>query len=280
MTALAIPVPDVLAPGGGTAVSLERALRPAPLGLLVAGMATDVVVKIASEFVEWEEAFRLVAATYRSRGYEKPDARGLRFTPYHALPDTVTLVAKEDARVLATLSMVCDNTFLGLPSDQIYGGELDELRRQGRRLVEISSLADVGLRQRDFVATFVALVRLLAHIYLSQEADAMVITCTPRHGNFYRRVMGFVPLGPCRPYPWVQNTVAQAYLLDVDLLATNAPRMFQDIFGEPVPAAALDVPEMPTHLVRYFGTHSSQTDGRTIQDILEHVRRHGSPRRW
>src|SRR5207244_27439 len=80
----------------------------------------------------------------------------------------------------------------------------------------------------------------------------------PRHRSFYRKLWGFVPLGPWRAYPQVQNHPAEAYLLDVPLLKANAPEMFRQIFGEWLPRDMLKAPRMPTALVHYFSSHSSQ----------------------
>src|SRR6266851_6392264 len=83
----------------------------------VPGIARNVEVKIASERNEWEQAFALLAETYKARGYEAADSNALRFTPFHALPDTVTFVAKYQGNVIATLSLVLDNNLLGLPME-------------------------------------------------------------------------------------------------------------------------------------------------------------------
>jgi len=92
--------------------------------------------------------------------------------------------------------------------------------------------------------------------------------------------MGFVPLGPWRPYPSVQNHPAEAYLLDVPLLQDNAPRMYQQIFGEWLPQPVLAPRRMLIELVHYFGSHSSQADAQSIIRIVACTQQFGSPRRW
>ena len=67
----------------------------------------------------------------------------------------------------------------------------------------------------------VALMRVMTQYALRQNADTLVISVNPRHSAFYRKMMGFVPLGPWRAYPAVQNHPAEAYLLNVDLLQQN-----------------------------------------------------------
>src|SRR5689334_1568882 len=79
-----------------------------PRWVVIAGVGRQIRVKIASEREELEQAFRLLADRYKARGYESSDAGEFRFTPYHALRGTVTLVAKDGDRVVATLSLVPD----------------------------------------------------------------------------------------------------------------------------------------------------------------------------
>src|SRR5262245_3724093 len=111
----------------------------------VSGLTRNVCVQIAACRDDWEQAFHLVAGNYQERGYEASEACDFRFTSYHALPDNVVLVAKERGRVIATLSLSMDNKLLGLPMENIYGAEVRELRRAGRRLCEVGSLADTSL---------------------------------------------------------------------------------------------------------------------------------------
>jgi hypothetical protein len=257
-----------------------RELDRGPCSIPVPGIARDVQVRLASELADWEEAYQLVASSYRACGYEPPSSSGLRFTPYHVLPDTVTLVAKHARRVVATLALVPDNILLGLPMESIYGAEIRQLRQEGRRLVEATSLADTDLGLREFIQVFVTLIKLAMQYHVSQQGDTWVITVNPRHRNFYRKVLGFVPLGPCRAYPTVQDHPAEAYYLDLNIMRASVPRMYQEIFGEPLPASVLSPVTMPLPLVRYFGRHSSQTDSRAIEDILQFIDRFGSPRRW
>jgi hypothetical protein len=254
--------------------------EPAPRGLRVPGVARDIRVNVAAERAEWEKAYRLVARNYRSRGYEPADARGLRFTAFHALPDTTTFVAAHEGHVVATLSLVPDNTLLGLPMESIYGEEIRRLRQEGRRLAEVTSLADDGLGLREFLKVFVALVKLMAQYHLSRGGDAWVITVNPRHRNFYTKVLGFVPLGPCRSYSSVRDAPAEAYLLDVPAMKANAPEMYEEVFGEALPDEALVAPGLPPHLARHFAGNSTQTEPREVRGVLDFVGRFGSPRRW
>lgn len=251
-----------------------------PQPLLVSGIVRDVEVEIASTRAAWEGAFRLVEENYEAHGYELPGAGTYRFTPYHALPTTAVLVAREHGRVLATLSVIMDNTLLGLPTESIYANEVDELRRSGRRLCEVGNLADRQLSHREFLPVFVALTRLAWQFSLRQGADTALITSTPRHGFFYRKVMGFVPLGPCRPYPYVQGTLAQAYWLSVQNMKAAVPDVHRQLLGSPLPADVLRPRRVPAELALHLAGRSSRAGRESVERILNAVDRTGSPRRW
>jgi hypothetical protein len=251
-----------------------------PQGIPVSGIKRNIQVKIASEQQEWEQAYQLLAANYQARGYEAPSSKLVRFTPFHALPDTATFVAKHESQVVATLSVVVDNTLLGLPSESIYASEIAALRHQGRHLSEATSLADRDLTMREFVLVFITLIRLAMQYGVRQGSETWLITVNPRHRQFYCKAMGFVPLGPCRACPLVQDHPAEAYMLDDALMRQGAPKMHEQIFGERLPAAVLNPAPMAKELIRSFACQSTQTDRQSIDQILRFIDQLGNPRRW
>ena len=264
--------------GTQLAYQLTRSLA-FPASVPVAGLRRAVEVKIASTRQEWEEAFQLVADNYQARGYEAGDC-DCRFTSYHALPESVVLVAKTEGQVVATFSLVPDNTLLGLPLEGLYRDEIQELRRHGRHIFETTCLADRDLGLREFVQVFQALIGLAWQYGVARGGDTNVITINPRHRSFYTKALGYVPLGPWQSYPAVQGHPAEAYFLDPRLMRAKAPEAHARIFGEPLPPEALRAPRMPAALVRHFARNSSQTDPRLVEEILRYVETCGSPRRW
>jgi hypothetical protein len=282
-----MPSPEEVEPGSRPDRSDPCEKRPetgreegVPLSLPVPGLPHDFQVKIASERAEWEEAFELVAANYRARGYLPADAQGLHFTPYHALPDTMTVVARRRGLVIATLSCVTDNCLLGVPLAKLFPEEIRSLRQSGRRLAEATCLADTDLGSREFMAVFRLLIRVSLQWHVRQGGDTAVIAVHPNHRNFYARMFGFAPLGPCRPYATVQGAPAEAFWLDWELMQANAPRAFEEMFREPLPAAALQPSPMPRSLIEEFDRRSHQRFGHLLPGIFDHVDRFGSPRLW
>jgi hypothetical protein len=263
--------------------TLDLCLQPhpcSPKSVGVTGISKDIVVKIASERDEWEQAFELVASNYRARGYEPASMKRLRLTPYHALPDTTTFVAMQEGRVVTTFSLVADNTLLGLPMESIYGPEIQACREKGLRMAEVTSLADAGLSVREFLQVFTALIRLMKQYHIERGGDTWVIAVNPRHRNFYCKVLGYQPLGPCKAYAAVSDAPAEAYWVDRDVMRDQAPKMHGDIFERALPPGALMGRPTPPEVLRHLAADSTQTDPQQIQDILDYVAHYGSPRRW
>lgn len=255
-------------------------IRRIPQSFPVPGISRPIEVKIASSADEWEQAFALAAASYQERGYETPGVGRLRFTPYHALPDTVTLIAKHGAKVVATFSIVLDNVLLGLPMESAYPQEIAALRNQGRRMFEATTLADDELNVREFIQVFINLIKLSMQYHTYQGGDTYVIAVNPRHRKFYTKIMGFVPLGPLRSYAVVQDAPAEAFLLNNELHKANAPDTYAQTLGEQLPPEVLFAPKMPRELIRQFSRQSSLCDIEQIDKILAVTDEHGRIRRW
>jgi hypothetical protein len=234
----------------------------------VPGLTRDIRVKIASERSEFEQAYELLATNYRARGYEAASDKPYRFTPFHALPGTVTVVALDHERVVATLTLVPDSDVLGLPMESIYGPEVAELRAARLRPAEVISLADTDLSIREFLQVFKALIKLVVQFDARRGGDCWIITVNPRHSNFYKKAIGFVPMGSKRSYPSVQNHPAEAHLLTSAIWAANAPQTYQEVFGEDLPEAVLNAHHWSEEHVRYFGARSTQLDEQALEALL------------
>jgi hypothetical protein len=231
----------------------------------------DIRVKFATKREEFEEAFELLAANDQARGYEAPSDKPYPFTPYHALPGTVTLVAEHDGRIVATLSLVPDTAILGLPMESIYGEEIAQLRGEGRRMAEAISLADSNLTIREFVQAFKSLIKLAMQYHKRCGGDTLVIVANPLHRGFYQKVLGFESLGPQRYYPSVQDHPAEAYLLDIELMKANFLEVYQEVFEEDLPEAVLTANRWSEAQVRRFGKRSTQVDEQTLENLLEAI---------
>ena len=100
--------------------------------------------------------------------------------------------------------------------DVIYGPELQELRKRGRRLTEVTMLADRRLEVQRTLPMLLTLMKLVFdYATLVVKADDLCIAINPRHEEFYKRFLLFTKLGELRTYPSVRNNPALALRLEV-----------------------------------------------------------------
>jgi hypothetical protein len=235
---------------------------------------------MASEQREWEQAFELVAANYRTSGLVRPGANGLYFTPSHTLPETIVLVAHDEQHLVATFTCVLDNWPLGVPLAELFPEEIDRLRQSGRRVGEVTSHAarDLGLRER--LAVLRTMMKLGMQWHARGGGDTITIIIPPRHRAYYTQVLGFLPLGPCRPCPHAQGAPGEAFWVDWEQLKAGKPDVYQEVFGAPLPDEALMAPPMPRDLVRELDRRAISPSGPLLDSIFAFVDRFGGTRRW
>jgi hypothetical protein len=160
-------------------------------------------------------AERLVHRMYVQRGYASGRPSEQEQAPRALGSNTLTLLAEDaSGREAGTVSLVFDGPE-GLPSDEIYRSELDDLRAKGRRLVEVTRLAihDRHAKSKGLLVQLFNFISIYAR-RLRHDTD-FVVSVNPRHTAFYRRLLAFKVAGPERPCPRVQN--APAVLLSLDL---------------------------------------------------------------
>jgi hypothetical protein len=121
----------------------------------------------------------------------------------HELGDT--FIVRSGRHMIGTLSLVVDGPD-GLPSDGIFRTELSRLRAAGARLCELTRFAidTQAPSARIFNDLFGEIHR---HGIKTYDCTDLVIQADPRHGCFYRRRLGFKPLGPVVNNPYYDLTV-------------------------------------------------------------------------
>lgn len=184
-----------------------------------------LVIQWAETLEDRRAAFSLVHDEYLRLGYlSGPTPSGMIYRLHHVLPTSSTLLLKDRDTVVGTLTHVLDTDLYGLPMEKIYADELNALRRQGRRLAELSALA--VRRNYCLQSLFMLLVRAAYGYALERRVTDFCIMVNPRHASFYRTLFLFEDLGPERPYPLVN---APAVALRADL--TTFPKRLHELLG-------------------------------------------------
>ncbi|MGA2735734.1 MAG: hypothetical protein ABSG35_24460, partial [Syntrophobacteraceae bacterium] len=176
---------------------------------------------------EYKQAFSLVHDTYLRMGYlSTPKPHGMLFGIHTLLPQTVIFVAKTYLTVISTLTEIFDTEQFGLPMDELYQKELDGLRSEGRKIVEISAL--VTPANFRWMNLFMYINKLMFHYSLDHGVNDLCIAVNPRHVSFYKNILLFEDLGPKRYYPKV-NAPAVALRLNMDCISEKSKSAYDGL---------------------------------------------------
>ena len=181
---------------------------------------------IASTQQELEGCFALLHDAYVASGFMKPDASGLRVTPYHALPTTTTLFAKFDDQIVGTLSIIREGVF-GFPMQSAF--DLTAVRARPGRIAEISALA-VHAGFRDASGTILFPLMKFMYEYCTAYFDTrhLVIAVNPKHIEMYESLLLFQRLHAevVDNYQFANGAPAVGASLDL----STAPALFEESY--------------------------------------------------
>jgi len=182
-------------------------------------------LKVVENMNELEESFKLVYESYVKIGYCEPNAHKMRATKYHALSTTSTLIAKDNGKVVATLTLVRDNRF-GLPLESVFS--VKDLRKFGRRVAEVTSLVIDQNYRREAGGLLLFPMMKLMYEYSTDYfgVSYLVIAVHPRDVDFYRALLLFDVVTGCENKDYYG---APATVLSLDL--EKARIQYREIFG-------------------------------------------------
>ncbi|WP_150112193.1 N-acyl amino acid synthase FeeM domain-containing protein [Desulfonatronovibrio hydrogenovorans] len=210
-------------------------------------------VKFAETREELEKAFSLVYQIYLQKKFiTEPKPHQMLYSIYSLLPDTVHIIAKSYLSVISNLTQIFDTPEFGLPMDVIYRPELDELRNQGRKIVELSALATP--REHRWKNIFHYLVQVMYWYSIYKGVDDVCIAVNPRHVRYYKNLFPFKELGPVRHYPRV-DAPAVALRAKVAESKDVMIKICQDL-------------EFDTPLYSYFHDVARQSPGEKVARVL------------
>jgi hypothetical protein len=211
------------------------------------------IIRVANRFELRQKAYEYIYKIYSNKGFTKNgDGKDLWLSIYDALPETTTLVA-EDSRghIRGTLTVVFD-TPIGLPSDEIYKEEIDELRNEGHRISEIVSfgIGEPSKGSVKFLAGLVYSAYLLA--WQIKKSTDFVISVHPRYETTYSKKLLFKRIGPVRRYAKVNG--APAILLNLPLSLPSRLKGKKPIF--------------PLSMLNYSEQQEEELSGKIKQMLL------------
>ncbi len=194
-----------------------------------------IIYRVARSRREIEKAFSLVYKEYASRGYiPKHYKSNLRISLYNAVPSTITFVAVEGKKVVATVTLIPDSP-LGIPMDKIYKDEVDGLRKRGFKVAEVSQLSiDSKLFPKSWfsmfnfgklIFVFKLFKAVLDYALYVAKLDELCIAVNPAHQYLYKFLF-FEDLGKLKYYGSVNKApaIAKHLNINIDMLGSKVKR--------------------------------------------------------
>jgi len=198
-------------------------LMPENHTVTIKSLVEGVEYRVARSREELENAFHLVYQEYFKQGYINDDPAKMRFLLHNALPEATTFVALIDGVVTATATVIPDSP-LGLPMDELYHQELDDLRQGEKSLCEVSMLANSSdlfseevpmlLNAKKMFLIFFLFKHIFDYVRTRLNGDYICIMVNPKHANAYDSLL-FRELGGVKPYNKVNGAPAVAKCLEV-----------------------------------------------------------------
>jgi len=164
---------------------------------LFTALPKGVTIERATGLEDLRDAYHLVHEIFVDEGYIRPFPGELRMRAFEALPDTATLVAKADGKIVGVQSLIPDAEYVGIPSDRAFRGEIDALRSEGRRVCEAANEAVAAEYRRSAIPT--ELMRCCFAHAVSTGCTDVVTAVSPGHAKFYA-LMGFETISPVRSF--------------------------------------------------------------------------------
>jgi len=188
----------------------------------------NCTVRVANQLELRQKAYKLIYNLYLKSGLTKKTSSELWLSIFDALPETTTLIAEdENGQIAGALTVIFDSP-IGLPADEIYKTEIDELRHANRQVCEIVSFS---INREAISAT-----KILAGLFYCSWLFALriknytdfIITVHPHHKKLYCRRILFNEIGPEKNYAKVNG--APAVLLNLSLKLPSILKHKQRIF--------------------------------------------------
>ena len=186
--------------------------------------------KVASSLSEVLDAWCVVYKQYLAASLIGPNEFSIFTFPEYLSNSTAVILGSKMNHTVCTISAVLDSK-KGLPLDSYYRPELNELRKQNKKLIEIGLLADV--RETNCFNNIVDLMAGIARFGVYSNHHDYVIGVHPRRTNFFKQTFGFETYGEVKDYSKLRTApVVLMYACGKDL-ETVSLKVNSEIYADP-----------------------------------------------
>lgn len=162
---------------------------------------TDVAplsVVLTDRIGEIDEALALVHDGFLESGYIEPSPSGRRVMPHYLTPGIAFALANQRGRTIGVVTSVPDGPY-GLPSEEVFHREFDEVRTMGGPVIEVGSLVvhrDHRAQTRSIL--LMLLMAILQRSVITTPDEVGTCTVLPEQGRFYSAALGMKVVGEVR----------------------------------------------------------------------------------
>lgn len=195
---------------------------------------------VASTLNEVISAWSLVHDAYSRIGLIDVNKYNLHTITQAVSPETSVIMGYMNGSPVSTLSIIHDGA-QQIPLQHIYPHELDALRNDGRKLLEVGLLAD---RREHISRAMVAIFEMMRFVFWRSYLTHtdIIIGVHPHHAGFYINSFGFEPIGLESTHPTVKNHPVLPMRLDIHtaLAGEVVPKRLTQYLNNPLPDDVFD----------------------------------------
>ncbi|WP_428387130.1 N-acyl amino acid synthase FeeM domain-containing protein [Mucisphaera sp.] len=193
---------------------LEKATGNAQIEELEASMSVSGLnFDIAETIDDVIESWSLVYQCYRRAGLIEANPEEIHSVRQAVNEQTLVVLGRIRETAVSTMSVYIDGP-QGLPLDTVYRDKLNQLRDEGRTLVELGLFADRREHLFRSIDAILELMRHCCHYAVNNEAVDAVVGVNPRHVAFYTRLLGFEVIAEEKSYETVNGFPVMLLHLD------------------------------------------------------------------
>jgi len=154
-------------------------------------------LKVAATFSEIIEGWRLVYQQYLKSTLIGPNPFSIFTYPEYIGRNSAVILGRVGNKSVCSVSAVLDSSHL-LPLDKCFHDELDGLRNENRKLIEIGLLANKSEKASPFY--IMELLSSIARFGVYSNFHDYVIGVHPRRAMFFKQFFGFNQVGKSKKY--------------------------------------------------------------------------------
>jgi hypothetical protein len=154
-------------------------------------------LKVATTFSEILQGWRLVYHQYLKSALIDANPFSVFTYPEYISRNMAVILGKEGDKNVCSVSAVRDSKH-GLPLDTYFHEELDELRNDNKKLIEIGLLANQSDKASPFY--IIELLSSIARFGVYSNFHDYVIGVHPRRALFFKQLFGLNQIGESKKY--------------------------------------------------------------------------------